>query len=394
MVCPMKVALVTGSYPPQPCGVGDYSERLVQELHRVGVVIEVVTTASPERPETPFIKYQLDDWRLANWRRAVRWMSSQAYDVVHVQYPARFYGYRPGLALLTSVLKSGLPGTPIVVTFHEFRISHILRKLTVAAIASRVDAVIVTAESERKAYARWMPWVSRRTHVVPLATTIPVQTVSPEERKLIRKSLGVEEQDVVIGYFGFLHPNKGTEEILRSFAIVHALRPSAKLMMICLFDPAKNEYHQRIQELVRELKMERAVTWTGFLPNSDLSRHLASADIGLFPFAEGVSLRRLSFMTAMAHGLSTVTTLGHAPAEELGLRDGEHALLVLAPASERSLAEAVVRLVDSNDLRARLGEGARRWAKPFQWENVITRTTDIYQGLVREAGSAARGGER
>ena len=385
--------MVTGSYPPQLCGVGDYSERLVSELQRVGIETHVITTACGGRPVLPSVRYQLDDWRFAGWRQAVRWMSAQSYDIVHLQYPARYFGYRPGLAFLTSVLRSGLPGTPIVVTFHEFRISHFLRKLTVAAIASRADAVTVTAESERRILTRWIPWVSRRMYIVPLATTIPVLAVSPEERLRIRTRDGIAESDVVVAYFGFLHPNKGVERVLRSFAILRSRCMSARLLMMCMYDPVTNEYHRQLQETARRLNIEDAVKWTGFLPSDELSRHLSSSDIGLFPFAEGVSLRRLSFMTAMAHGLPTVTTVGQVPATELGLRDGEHAFLVPTMSPEESFADALVQLADSGDLRARLADGARRWAKPFQWEGVIARTVAIYHDLLRGTTSAEQGGE-
>ena len=45
---PKKVAMVTGSFPDDPCGVGDYTARLSQELARQGIHVCVLTTDLPE----------------------------------------------------------------------------------------------------------------------------------------------------------------------------------------------------------------------------------------------------------------------------------------------------------------------------------------------------------
>ena len=378
----MRIAMVCGSYPPQPCGIGDYTERLVSELIRSGVDIEVITSASPDRALQETIRFQLDNWSGGAWLRTVGEMKKRQYDIVHFQYPARFYGYRPSLGSLSLILRMRLPSVPIVLTLHEFRITHFLRKLTVAAIAAPASAILLTADSERVALERWMPWLRKKVHVVNMATTIPVIPLSSERRTELRSRYGVKPEEKLVVYFGLLHPNKGIEKLMRTFQLLHARNPSTKLLMLSLFEPFSNQYHAGIRTGVASLGIEEAVIWAGFLPPADVSEHLASADAGIFPFEDGVTLRRLSFMTAMSHGLPVLTTVGHAGSEDLGLRHGENVLLVDAADSPDRMAAALDELFSSEEMMVRLSAGARTWSSGFQWGSVVTATKDIYTTIV------------
>ena len=378
----MKIAMVTGSYPPQPCGIGDYTDRLVRELLAAGTDVEVIATRAEAARTEVVVRHEVENWRASTWKRSVAWMRERGYDLVHIQYPAKFYGYLPDLALLSIILRRGLPGVPLVVTFHEYRITHLLRKLTVAGIALPAQKVLLTADSEKVALERVMPWLRGRTEVIQMATTIPTLVVLPGARERLRASLGIKEGEVVIVYFGFLHPNKGIEGLLKAFSLVHKARCNTRLLMLSLFEPGKDPYHAQVLQDAEQLGIADAVVWAGYLPADDVSRHLSAADIGFFPYQDGVTLRRLSFMTAMCHGLPCVTTAGHAGSAGIGLSDAGNVLLASTSNDVEGIAGKLLSLVDSDHRRREIGDAARRWAEPFQWSTIVARTTDVYQSLV------------
>ncbi len=377
----MKIAMICGSYPPQPCGIGDYTARLVSELRRSGLDLEVITTASGGREATDVVTFELKNWSVRSWYFTIRRMKTRQYDVIHIQYPARFYGYRPSLALLSILLKLMIPRVPIVVTLHEFRITHFLRKLTVAAIVAPASALLLTAGSEREAIARWLPWLVKKTRVVTMATTIPEITVTDERRTELRLSYGLRQADMLVVYFGLLHPNKGIEKLLDAFQLLHGRIPATRLLMLSLFDPASNAYHENLQTRVASLGIQHVVLWPGFLPPREVSERLGMADVGFFPFEDGVTLRRLSFMTAMSHGLPILTTVGHAGSDLLGLRDGENVLLVNSHASPTDMSAGLMQLTSSKDLRDRLRTGARAWSSTFAWESVVKSMLEVYRSI-------------
>lgn len=380
----MKVAMITGSYPPHPCGIGDYSARLADELTKIGIEIEVITTRSHDRKENARVYYELDNWKLGNIRSAAGRLNERSYDLVHIQYPARFYGYRPDLAFLASIIKKKIPRRiPIVATVHEFAIVHWLRKLTIVAMSLSVDAMTITAESEKKMYERVMPWLKRKLHVIHMAPTIPTVPVQWEEREVIRKQAGASGNDVLVGYFGFLHPNKGIEQLFRAFALAREQYRDMKFMVMALFDPARTPYHAAIRSLAERLGLMESIHWTGFLDAEDLSRHLGSLDVAVLPYREGVSLRRLSFISTLGHGIPTVTTRRDVEPSDIGLVDGENVMIAQSK-DPNHIAEKVILLGRSPAMRQKLSVNGMAWAEAFRWDNIVEQHRSLYTNLLSQ----------
>ncbi len=376
----MRVVMVTGSYPPQHCGVGAFSQGLVRELRADGHEVDVVTTATdmPRTEERP--GFEVTRWTIRNWWRATAWVATRAPDVIHIQYPAKYYGYRPSLALLGAILRFRIPRTPIVVTIHEFSITHVLRRLTVGSIVIFADIIVLTTITERISLGKFVPWLRGKFRIVPVAAPIQKVSVTPDERSDVRARLGIAEGDLMVTYFGFLHPNKGIENLFRAFALACNREPRLKLVMLSQFDPAGNRYHADMQRLVDALGVGESVFWPGFLSSEEVSRHLASADMGFFPFQDGVSLRRTSFLLAMSHNLAIVTTGGKTPPGTLGLIDGEN-IVISADRTAASLAESLLRLSRSEHWRKQIGNAAGVWAEPFDWGVISSKTTDVYRSV-------------
>jgi glycosyltransferase involved in cell wall biosynthesis len=70
------------------------------------------------------------------------------------------------------------------------------------------------------------------------------------------------------------------------------------------------ELRERLIELHPDLS--QSVRATGTLSAADISRHVSACDVMLQPYQDGVSGRRTSVMTALAHGIPVVTTTGKA----------------------------------------------------------------------------------
>ena len=380
----MKIAMVTGSYPPQPCGIGEYTRLLVRELRKKGIEIDVITTraASPREPGSTHL--EVDDWSIWNWRKAVRTLRGERYDLVHIQYPARFYGYRPDLALLGLIAKRGLPGIPIVATLHEYYVAHWLRKLTVGAIVTPLDAVILTAESEEREIQKAMPWLRGRIRVIHLANTIPTINLPTDRRDMLRKEWGVGSTEIAVVYFGFIHPNKGIDSLLKAFAQFHAQHQGARLVMLSMLEENNNAYHDHIRDEVESLGLSTAIIWKGFLSDSDVAQHLAAADIGFFPYEDGVTLRRSSFIAAMSEGLPVLSTSGHAGDRALGLVDGVNVSLVPAQSAPSEFSARLEDLASDASKRSAMGIAARLWAASFQWESVTDAFRHVYDEVLEE----------
>ncbi len=95
----MRVLIIAGSYPPDKCGVGDYTFHLANALAaRQKVEVGVLTNAGQVNA---FYDNLVKVFRtVSSWRNKslleVRHVVSDFHpDVVHIQYPTQGYGGRP-----------------------------------------------------------------------------------------------------------------------------------------------------------------------------------------------------------------------------------------------------------------------------------------------------------
>jgi glycosyltransferase involved in cell wall biosynthesis len=108
---------------------------------------------------------------------------------------------------------------------------------------------------------------------------------------------------------------------------------------------------------------------TGYLAAADLSRHVASCDLMVQPYPDGVSSRRTSLMVALSHGIPAVGTTGHLTEPFWS----ESNAVALAPTGDtRRMLQLVNWLLNDSRERARTGSAARRlYEARFDIKNVV-----------------------
>jgi len=266
------VLIVSGSVPPAPCGVGDYSARLCLLLRERGLDANLIAL------------------RRANFFQTLR-LSRKA--IVHIQYPSIGYG----LSLLPQLLCL-LARRPIV-TIHEFSQVHFLRKLSELPFLLFARRVIVTTAYERNAIEHL---VHRSVDVIPVAST-----VFPEEM-----DIDIQAREGVV-FFGLLRPNKGAEEFLALARELKAQNPSFPIRAYSSI-PARNEsYASSILRQGRDL----GIDWQVNRSLAEVSTGLLSSKYAYLHFPDGVSDRRSSFVAALTHGLVVLTNKGDMTSPEL-----------------------------------------------------------------------------
>jgi glycosyltransferase involved in cell wall biosynthesis len=149
-----------------------------------------------------------------------------------------------------------------------------------------------------------------------------------------------------------------------------------------------------IHDTIEHEHLAQTVVRTGYLAPPDLSTTLLACDAVALPFLDGASARRGTLMAALAHGLPIVSTLperrsplagpaafwlGSGPGG-VAVRDGD-AILLVPPDDADALADALARLADDPDLRARLADGAGRVAARIAWPTLAAETAEIYASV-------------
>jgi glycosyltransferase involved in cell wall biosynthesis len=384
----MRIGLVTGEYPPDQGGVGDFTRELGEALIGLGHQVHVITARSRLENRAPdaagaLVHRSVTHWGRSCWREVLEVVREHQLDVLDVQYQASAYQMRSGINFVPR--REDRPAT--AVTFHDLRVPYLfpkagpLRWWVVRLLALRADGVIATNREDylRLADAQ-VP--NSRLSLIPIGSNIPLVLAAGYDRATERARWGVGPEDLLLGYFGFLNESKGGEELIEALGILVKRGLPAHLLMIGgrtgSSDPTNRAYAERVDRLIAALELEKRVHWTGYTRPARVSAGLLAVDACVLPYRDGVSLRRGTLHACLTHARAIVTTRPAVPLAEV--RDGETMLLV-PPRSPQALADAIARLAASPELHARLEAGAASLAAEFTWERIARQTAALFGRL-------------
>jgi glycosyltransferase involved in cell wall biosynthesis len=393
----VRIALLSGEYPPMQGGVGDYTREMARafssEGHAVAVIVpRALAGADSETDRMPWhVLPVVTNWRWGCWRAVGSAVRELQPDIVDIQYQAAAYDMRiPAINLMPWHLHRATDAA-VVVTFHDLRPPYLfpkagpLRNATVRRLGGLADAAIVTnAEDEATARAWWAGGAGHRPqlHHIPIGSNVPVSLPAGYERRAWRAACGYGDDDLVWAYFGFLNESKGGETLVQGLA---QAPHHHKLLMVGgrvgTSDPTNEGYAGQVEALIEALGLADRVAWTGYVSTEEVSAALVGSDIAVLPYRDGISFRRGSLHAALVHGCAIVSTVPRTAIPEL--RPGENVLLV-SPDDPHALADAALNLEQDEALRRRIGRGARRLSAMFTWDHIARRTVDeAFRPLLR-----------
>jgi glycosyltransferase involved in cell wall biosynthesis len=211
----------------------------------------------------------------------------------------------------------------------------LIRGADLVLVGSRAMANEVT-----QAGARWVEVV---TNGIPLADSAPHEAAAAA----IRRGILGEQEGLIIGLLGRLHPGKGHALLIRALAGQQQSGRNQHLLLVGE-GPAEAEY----RALAQELGVADRVHFSGLVP--EILPYLCAMDMVCVPSLKD-SLP-LTALEAMSVGRPVIASrAGDLP---LAIDDGRSGLLVEVGSVE-SLAAAIERLASDAALRARIGAAGR-----------------------------------
>lgn len=214
---------------------------------------------------------------------------------------------------------------------------------------SRPDAVIAnshfTAATAPLLYPRLEPGV----YYCP----VPARTPESGERERVRAELGIEPDRVLVLQASRMQAWKGQREHLLSLAKLKHLPQWISVQAGGPQRPTEEPYFDELKQLARELGIADRVKFLG--QRSDVPRLLSGADIYFQPNA-GAEPFGIAFIEAMLAGLPLVTFRLGGPAEFVTEEVGFAAVV------QGELVTALASLIQSTDLRSKLGRNGQRRA--------------------------------
>lgn len=196
----------------------------------------------------------------------------------------------------------------------------------------------------------------------------------PDARAEVRAELGIAPDEVVVGLVGRLVAEKGYREVFAAAARLRATHPQARVVIA---GPADTDKADAITQ--DELDRAAEVAGVRFLGmHTEVERLYPAFD--LYVLASHREGFPRSAMEAAAMGLPLVLTDIRGCRQVVDHGDNGLLVPVRQPAA---LTDAIGRLVADPELRARMGQAARRKAlRDFDDRQQIEFTLEVYRSLL------------
>jgi glycosyltransferase involved in cell wall biosynthesis len=353
--------IITGEYPPQPGGVGDYTRLLAWELAKLGDEVEVwVPKNLGAQPHDAGVRIHrlpghFGPRALAIVDRAISRTNSHR---VLVQYVPHAFGWK-GMNLPFCCWLFARRRLDITVMFHEVafrrRVAQPLRhnllgevtSLMAKLVARSATRIFVACDAWERMLQPMLP-ASRSIMSLPVPSNVPV--VSDVEATNAIRARYASAGVLVAGHFSTYAPT------IREYLEVSLpdLLHDPRLSVILLGRGAL-EFRELLAR--RHPAITARLHAPGELASEQVSAYLSACDLMIQPYPDGISTRRTSAMAGLSHGRPIVTTNGRFT-EPLWI--SSRAVATVPDTDLTALAPLAISLLDDDSERQRLGLAASK----------------------------------
>jgi glycosyltransferase involved in cell wall biosynthesis len=276
------------------------------------------------------------------------------------------------------------PTTPTVVTVHDiiplllpaYQGRTLVRAYSrlVAAAARRADFVLTDSVASQQDIVRHLGIPAHRVRPIHLATDDRFRPLTnPASLVTLRQRYSLPGRYLL--YLGGFDRRKNVPLLLQAFGQLLSGQGEARLVVAGRLPEKDTTFFPDPRRIVRQLNIEEAVRFIGWVPDEEKSMLYAGAVAFVFPSRyEGFGLPPLE---AMACGTPVIGCAAASLPEVIGGGG-----LLVAPDDVDSLARAMSRLWNDSDLRTALSQRALAHAARFRWTKAARETLQVYELLV------------
>lgn len=367
----VKIAILVALFPPRHlAGIEMVTYNIAMRLSKKNHEVHVITTLDEGLPkesiEKDFYVHRIKTSKIPILRTALYYIKSFFAvkkinpDIVHIQ---TIYLSLSGLLIKKFLHK------PYVVYGHgsdvylPWRFKNIISK----PILKNANGVIVLTEDMKREVQKIY---DREVFVIP--NGINLERFENLSKEVSRKRLKIKEAEKIIIFIGGMRPVKGIKYLIEAMKIVTDKNKNKRLFIV-----GDGEERKYLEDLVRNLNLEKYITFIGKVPNEKIPEYMAASDVFVLPsLSEGLPV---TVLEAMASGLPIVATNVRGLPEII--KNGENGFLV-KPKSTEQIAEKVLLLLEDDVLRERISKNNREEVKKYSWENVVEKLEGVYLGCL------------
>lgn len=382
---PLRILCLNYEFPPMGGGAGNATQQTAQELGDLGHTVHVLTSRLPGQPKIqqygPVTVFRVFSPRrsihecgwigagsyvLSGFFRQIRLARKFKYDIYHYYFglPTGSLALYPCLFLrkpyVVSLRGSDVPGYDR--TRKYLQPLHRVLRPVLRCIWNRATYVVALSQNLRSL-----------AHNVSPTTDIGIIHNGIDTDMFPRKNQVMRIASVRLICVCRLVPRKGLKFLIEA---MRDLGEDGITLEIVGAGDSENE----LRQFVSRLELDSTITFSGYVPRANLSRHYREADIFVLPSISESFGQVL--LEAMSCGLPIIATRAGGIPETV--EHGTNGLLV-EPGSSKDLVSAVRELAANPAIREKMGKcNGDRARTEYTWSAVAAEYNSMFQHAVSQ----------
>lgn len=224
------------------------------------------------------------------------------------------------------------------------------------------DVVILINEGLRE-YTIRMGADPDKTEVIRAG--VDLEAFNLDDRKAIRAKYGIQDDETVLFFMGWLYEFSGLKEV--AMALAKDGNPKIKLLIL-----GRGDLWDALQEIRRDHGLKDKLIMETWVPYPEVPKYIMAADICILPAYKNeimMNIVPIKIYEYMAAGKPVLATSLPGLVKEFGETNG-----VLYAGSSETVLDKAIELIEMGNIGSE-GEKARNFVKPLRWDKL----TDIFQ---------------
>jgi len=241
-------------------------------------------------------------------------------------------------------------------------------------VLDRIDCFFTCSEAAMDWMQSELNVYPSRVRFVPLGADSDLFCFNPHERVMVRKKLGIADNDVVAIYTGKLLPYKRIDMLLYSSAPLIKTHGNFKILLV---GEGPNEYINYLKIITKKLQINFNVVFHNTIHRKELPNFYSAADFAIWPGHHSISI-----IEAMSTGLPVIIARSKWTNHLLEYKNG----FDFDEGDVKALRTYIQTLLENDDLRTDMGSKSRKLVqKKLNWNNIAKKYLEVYQMMMRSS---------
>jgi len=380
----MKIAVLS-SFPPKPCGVGEFCFDLITSLKKNNPDIKIDIYAIDNTPAgyiySPLVKEHFFYLNKDDYGKIADRINTLDYDLCLIQHEFGLFGgeKKEFLFDFTDRIK-----IPLVVILHsipidpnrpkyELKCNHILE-------LDKKTNFFVSISKVGKDNLEKLGINPEKIVVIPHGAPDELfEEVSLENKNKIRRKLRIKEDVFLASMIGLLHKEKGIEYLLEGFFMIREKIKNIEVLIIgTTLLPEYRAYIDSIKEMITRLNLKKNIIFLEkYLKKSDLYEFIKISDVIVTPYLNKNQASSGILTFSVAAGIPVIST-PFPYAQELLANTGK----IVPFKDSKAIADELIKLISDKDYYKARKQKTIMLGKNLSWSNIAKSYLQLFNKIV------------